>query len=353
MFKNKKMLLISVILVVVIVILMFLPIFNNNQGGSSLQNDVMPENNEKGYEASTQQTTDKNKTFLIGYSQCNFSEPWRAAMNEQMKAAVLEHPEFELILEDGMQDNNKQISDIESLVQKKCDLIFVSPNESKPLTDIIKRIYNSGIPIILLDRRVEGDSYTQYIGADNVAIGKRAGEWVANYLGDQGGNVVEISGSLGTSAQIERHQGFTQGIASNTKIKIIDSQSSDWLREKSIAVMERMLIDHLDIDVVFAHNDPSAEGAYTAAKNANREKEIKFIGIDALATPSGGIKGVIDGRISVTYLYPQGGQVAIESAYKLLVKKEVLEKNIELETLEITKSNAQKVLEMLEESLVN
>lgn len=350
MSKYKKMLFVSILLVLVIIILVFLPTLNGDKNKASFQNESRQENIKKGDETGNDLKIEKKKPYLIGYSQCNFSEPWRAVMNDQMKAAALKHPEFELIIKDGMQDNNKQTSDIESLIQKKCDLIFVSPNEAKPLTDIIENVYKSGIPIILLDRKIDGESYTQYIGADNFDIGKKAGEWAADYLGDKGGNVVEISGSLGTSAQIERHEGFLNGIKGNPEVKIIDSRSSDWLREKSIAVMEKMLNDHKKIDVVFAQNDPSAEGAYTAAKNANREKEIKFIDIDALPTPSGGIKGVIDGRISVTYLYPQGAQEAIESAYKLLVKKETLVKNLRLDTLEITKSNAVEILKKLEKN---
>jgi ribose transport system substrate-binding protein len=240
-------------------------------------------------------------------------------------------------MKDGLQDNNKQISDIESLIQKKCDLIIVSPNEAKPLTDIVEKVYNFGIPIIILDRKVEGESYSQFIGADNFAIGKKAGEWVINYLGDKGGNVVEILGSIGSSSQIDRHKGFLKAISKNPRVKVIDSGCSNWLREKAIAVMEKMLRDNIKIDVVFAHNDPSAEGAITAAKVAGREKNIKFISVDGLPNP--GIRSVMDGRISVTYLYPTGAREAIESAYKLLVKKETLVKNLKLESAEITKKH--------------
>jgi ribose transport system substrate-binding protein len=104
--------------------------------------------------------------------------------------------------------------------------------------------------------------------------------------------------------------------------------------------MEAMLQANKKIDIVYGHNDPAAEGAYIAAKNAGREKEMKFIGIDALPTPDGGIKSVMDGRISATYVYPTGGKDAIESAYKLLVKGEKLEKNVTLDTIEVTKDTA-------------
>lgn len=351
MYKHRKIFLIFALLLIIIAISLFLYSISSNVNNVSFTSEAS-QHDAGNSEEETFQTTTQNGHYLIGYAQVDFSEPWREVANEQMKAAVRKYPNFDLMITDGMQDNNKQISDIKSMVQKGCNLIIVSPNEEKPLTDIVETVYNSGIPIILLDRKTESNSYTQYIGADNFAIGKMAGTWVSNYLGKNGGNVVEITGSLGTSAQIDRHEGFLEGIKNNPNIKIIYSRSSDWLREKAISAMEEIISlsrnTNEKIDVVYAQNDPSAEGAYTAAKNANMEKEMKFIGIDALPTPGGGIQAVIDGRISVTYYYPQGSKEAIDSAYNLLVKKEPLTKNIKLETIGITKDNAEQVLQKLE-----
>lgn len=330
-----------------IFVIVLLPSLGGNSR-TGLPRDIGSEANINPGNSTIDRTANRSKKFLIGFAQCNFSEPWRAEMNDQMKAAVAKYPEFELTIKDGMQDNNKQISDIESLVQKNYDLIFVSPNEAKPLQDEIEKVYNSGIPIILLDRKIDGDSYTQYIGADNFAIGKKAGEWIVREAGGKDTNVVEISGSIGTSAQIDRHNGFQDAIKDHPNIRVIDSGSSDWLREKAIPVMERMLRENKKIDIVFSHNDPSAEGAYTAAKKANREKEMKFVGIDGLSSPGGGISSVRDGRISVTYIYPSGAKESIESAYKLLVKKETLVKNLKLDTMEITQSNALDILNKLQ-----
>lgn len=289
--------------------------------------------------------SNEKKAFRIGMAQCNFAEPWRVVMNQELNKAAAKYPEIELTIADGMQDNNKQISDIQGFMEKGYDLIIISPNEAKPLTAIVKKVYEAGIPVILMDRKVEGDYYTQFIGADNVQIGRMAGEWAARYLGEEGGNIIEIRGSDGTSAQKERRQGFVEGIAQNPKAQIIDSRNADWLRENGIRVMESMLEVHPKIDVVYGHNDPCAEGAYMAAHNVNRENEMAFIGIDALPTPDGGIQSVVDGRLNVTYVYPSGGKEVIENCYNLLVKGEPLKKNVTLETVEVTPENAVKVLQ--------
>lgn len=286
--------------------------------------------------------TDKD-SFLIGMSQANLGEPWRVAMNDQIAAAAEAHPEFEVVFADAAQDNSKQIADVENFIQQKIDLLIISPNEAKPLTAVVKKAFDAGIPVIVLDRKVEGDAYTQYIGGDNKLIGKKAGEYVAKMLAEKGGNVVEIKGLEGSTPQQERHDGFMEGISSNTNIKVIASQNSDWLRDKAITVMENVLQANKEIDVVYGHNDPAAEGAYIAAKNANREKEIKFIGIDGLPTPDGGLKAIIEGRLSATYIYPTGGKEAIDSAYEILVNKADVEKTTILDTIEVTKDNAEQV----------
>lgn len=285
----------------------------------------------------------EEKKYVIGMSQCNLGEPWRVAMNAQIEAAAKEYPEFEVIIADGMQDNSKQIADIENFIQMGVDLIITSPNEDKPLTNVIKSAYEEGIPVILLDRRIEGDTYTQFIGADNVLIGRECGKYVAEVLLPDGGKVCVIKGLEGTSAGADRDAGFREGIAGNDKIEIIADNNADWLREKAVTVAEEMLQVHDEIDLFYCLNDPMAEGAYIAAKNMGREADILFVGIDGLPTPDGGIKSVMDGRLSLSMIYPTGGKEAIESAYALLVEGKELEKEITLGTEVISPENAAEV----------
>lgn len=286
----------------------------------------------------------EEKTYVIGMSQCNLGEPWRVAMNDQIAAAAKDYPMFDVIYADAAQDNSKQIADIENFIQMQVDLIIASPNEATPLTNVIKRAYEAGIPVILLDRKIDGDTYTQFIGADNVYIGRVCGEYVADVLLPDGGKICEIEGLAGTSGGIERDQGFREGIAKNPKLEIIANNNADWLREKAITVAEEMLQVHDDIDLFYCLNDPMAEGAYIAAKNAGREKDILFIGVDGLPTPDGGIRSVMDGRLSLSMVYPTGGKEAIESAYKLLVLGEELEKVVTLGTEVINPDNAAELL---------
>ena len=245
----------------------------------------------------TVSAAEKKDKYVIGMSQCNLGEPWRVAMNDQIAMAAEKHPEFEVIFADAAQDNSKQIADIENFVQMGVDLIITSPNEATPLTNAVSAAYDAGIPVILLDRKIDGDKYTQFIGADNVDMGRIAGEYVADTLLPDGGKVCEIKGLEGTSGGIDRDNGFREGIKKNDKIEIVAVNNADWLREKAITVAEEMLQTNDEIDLFLALNDPMAEGAYIAAKNAGKEGDILFVGFDGLPTPDGGIRSVMDGRL--------------------------------------------------------
>ena len=225
------------------------------------------------------------------------------------------------------------------------DLIITSPNEATPLTNAVSAAYDAGIPVILLDRKIDGDKYTQFIGADNVDMGRIAGEYVADTLLPDGGKVCEIKGLEGTSGGIDRDNGFREGIKKNDKIEIVAVNNADWLREKAITVAEEMLQTNDEIDLFLALNDPMAEGAYIAAKNAGREGDILFVGFDGLPTPDGGIRSVMDGRLSMTQVYPTGGAEAIESAYQLLVEGKELDKTLTLTSEIVIPDNAEELLE--------
>ena len=292
----------------------------------------------------TVSAAEKKDKYVIGMSQCNLGEPWRVAMNDQIAMAAEKHPEFEVIFADAAQDNSKQIADIENFVQMGVDLIITSPNEATPLTNAVSAAYDAGIPVILLDRKIDGDKYTQFIGADNVDMGRIAGEYVADTLLPDGGKVCEIKGLEGTSGGIDRDNGFREGIKKNDKIEIVSVNNADWLREKAITVAEEMLQTNDEIDLFLALNDPMAEGAYIAAKNAGREEDILFVGFDGLPTPDGGIRSVMDGRLSMTQVYPTGGAEAIESAYQLLVEGKELDKTLTLTSEIVVPDNAEELL---------
>lgn len=280
------------------------------------------------------------KKWVIGMSQCNLGEPWRVQMNEDIQSAASQHAdEIEVIFKDAQNKTEVQQAQVREFIQMRVDLIIVSPKEARPLTQPVAEAYQKGIPVIVLDRKVEGDQYTCFIGADNVKIGREAGKFLVKLLGGKG-KVVELKGLMTSTPGQERHRGFMEGIA-GSQIEIIFDADCQWLEPIAQREMQSALARFPQIDAVYAHNDPSAHGAYLAARQEGkgREKTIKFIGIDAL--PHEGVRYVKEGILTATFEYPTGGKEAIETALKIL-KGEQVPKHITLGTRIFTKENVDK-----------
>lgn len=283
-------------------------------------------------------TSDGKKTFVIGMSQCNRGEPWRVQMDTDIAEAAKLHPELQVLFKDAQNKVEMQQSQVREFIQQKVDLIIISPKEARPLTQPVAEAMDAGIPVIVLDRKIEGDKYTCFIGADNVKIGREAGKYLAKIL-DGKGDVVELKGLMTSTPGQERHKGFMEGIA-GTQIRIIFAADCQWLEPNAQREMKSALARFPKIDAVYAHNDPSAHGAYLAARQEGkgREKTIKFIGIDAL--PHEGVRYVREGILTATFEYPTGGKEAIETALKIL-KGEKVPKVITLGTRIFTQENVE------------
>lgn len=274
------------------------------------------------------------KTYTIGMSQCNLGEPWRVQMDADVKAAAEKHPNLKVIFKDAQNDTLRQRSQIEEFVSQKVDAIIVSPKESQPLTEPIAKAYEAGIPVIVLDRAVMGDKFTCFIGADNVKIGRAAGEWLKKTLGGKG-TVVELKGLQTSQPGLDRNKGFREGIA-GSDINVAFEADMKWLEPNARKEMESALARLPKIDAVYGHNDPGAHGAYLAAQAAGRDKEMIFVGIDAL--PQEGVMYVKNGVLAATFQYPTGGAEAIDVVLKAL-QGGTVQKTIVLGSRLFTKEN--------------
>ncbi|UCD73979.1 MAG: substrate-binding domain-containing protein [Phycisphaerales bacterium] len=274
------------------------------------------------------------EVYTIGMSQCNLGEPWRVQMNKDVELAAEKHPNLEVVFKDAQNDTLKQRAHVEEFVSAGVDLLIISPKEAQPLTEPVAKAFQAGIPVIVLDRAVLGDQFTCFIGADNTKIGRAAGEWIAEQLGGAG-RVVELKGLMTSIPGQDRHSGFREGIE-GTDIEVIFEADMKWLESNARKEMESALARYDDIDMVYAHNDPGAHGAYLAAKAADRHEDIMFVGIDAL--PHEGIAYVIQDILDATFQYPTGGAEAIDVALRIFAGEEV-PKHIVLGSRLFTKDN--------------
>lgn len=257
--------------------------------------------------------------FRIGVAQCS-DDSWRHKMNDEILREAMFYDGVSVEIRSAADDNRKQAEDVHYFIDKGVDLLIISANEAAPMTPIVEEAYDKGIPVILIDRKILSDKYTAYIGADNNEIGRAVGNYIASRLGGKG-NVVELTGLSGSTPAMERHQGFMAAISRFPEIKLIDKADAAWERAPAEVEMDSMLRRNPKIDAVYAHNDRIAPGAYQAAKKVGREKEMVFVGIDALPGKGNGLEMVLDSVLDATFIYPTNGDKVMQLAMNILEKK--------------------------------
>lgn len=259
---------------------------------------------------------------VVVFSQCNNAEPYRAAQNEAMERLWAAQPDVKLVIMDAQQDSAKQISQIETSIRLAPSLLIVAPNERAPLTEVMGRALEAGIPVICLERDIAQPNYTTWIRADNEAIGRLVGDFVVAQLkakyGEPRGKVVELAGLKGVEAEINRRAGAHEVWKDFPKIEIVTESVANWLQSTAKDRMTEILSAVPQIDVVYARNDPMAMGAYLAAREKGREKEMIFVGVDGLEGEAGGIEKVRQGILAATFVYPLCVDKAVEIGTRLL-----------------------------------
>ena len=251
----------------------------------------------------------------IGLSQGTMNHPWRVAMvdgNRQYAKANLK--DVDLLVTDGQNTSTKQVSDVESLLAQGIKVLMISPLTSDALTPVVKEAMDAGILVVTMDRKVN-TPVTLHIGAENKPIGAQAAQELASVLGDKG-SIVEIQGTAGASATVDRHDGFAEELAKHPGMKVIAVQYADYLREPALKFMEDTLqrFPSGQIQAVYAHNDEMALGAIQALESAGRLKEVKVVGIDGQNTAFEAVKA---GKLTATFIYPFVAPEGIQYAYKL------------------------------------
>lgn len=289
------------------------------------------------------------RRYTIGVAQCS-EDSWRAKLNEELRTATYLYDNVDIRVVSADDNDTVQRAQIDRFIDDGVDLLIVSPNQMNSISEAVDRAYDSGIPVILLDRKTGSGKYTAFIGADNVEIGRSIGEFVATRLGGRG-TVVEIQGLDGSSPAVERHRGFTDVLGRYPDIHIIASPSGNWLQESGCEAMDAVMRKDTDrqIDCVFGHNDRMAVGAYETMKSYGADiGGMLFAGVDALPGADGGIARVQDGTLTVSCIYPTGGDKVMELAMNILEGRPYNKENT-LRAALVTRDNAGVMLMQAEE----
>lgn len=230
--------------------------------------------------------------IVVGYAQVGAESDWRTANTESFKSTFVEANGYKLIFDDAQQKQENQIKAIRNFIQQDVDYIVVAPVVETGWETVLAEAKAAGIPVILSDRMMklsDNSLYTCWVGGNFLKEGQDAAAWLDAYVKKAGRtnediNVVILQGTIGSSAQVGRTQGVTEGLAKNPKYKLLAKQTGEFTQAKGQEVMESFLKAYKDIDVVIAENDNMAFGAIDAIKAVGKVpgKDIIIISFDAV-----------------------------------------------------------------------
>jgi ribose transport system substrate-binding protein len=229
-------------------------------------------------------------TKRIGFVVTTLSNPYFVTMTDAAKAEMKNHSGFELTVQapESAVDVSRQVDLVQNMIAQKFDAIAIVPADSKAIIPSIGSANKAGIPVLILDNKIDkavaeksGVQTVTFIGSDNVAGGRLAGEYMIKSL-PKGGEVAILEGVSGVDAAIDRKAGFVSAVSGAPQLKIVASQPADWDREKGLNTLQNILQAHPNLKGVFACNDEMALGAVQAIHAAGKDHKIVVIGFDAI-----------------------------------------------------------------------
>ena len=283
--------------------------------------------------------------YRIGVSQCS-DDIWRDKQNAELRMGAYFHDNVELKFAAAYDSDERQVQQIDSLVNDGIDLLIVAPNQVQTISPAIDRAYDKGIPVIVFERKTNSQKFTAFISADNYEMGHVMGEYIASRLGGKG-SVLEIKGLEGSSPAIERHNGFMDALKDAPGISVVESLQGDWTEPTACEITRQWLANHRDtkVDLVFGANDRTAMGARKVLGTG-----VLYCGIDGLPGPAGGIQLVRDSLLDASYIYPTHGDQIIDLAVNILEGNHYDKETMLMSAL-VTRDNA-KVLLMESEEIM-
>ncbi|MDR5897576.1 substrate-binding domain-containing protein [Halomonas vilamensis] len=279
----------------------------------------------------------EEKTARVGFAQDTLANDWRLQQVKDVEAELAYYPEIEFVYTNANESVAQQALHIRQLAGD-VDVLVVSPRVKSVLSQVIADVHDAGVPVILVDRGIDGPHYTSFIRPNNTAIGRAAAQHLVNAL-DASGTVLMLEGVAGASVTQQRAQGFTDVMKRHPNIHIV-ARTGNFLRADALRAVQHVIEDGITFDAIFAQSDSMATGARMAMVEAGLDlSHIPIIGIDYIEEAKAAI---LDGTQSVSFTYPTGGKEAAELAVRLL-RGESVPKNVILPSVKVTIDNVKDV----------
>ncbi|MET8585186.1 substrate-binding domain-containing protein [Streptomyces collinus] len=244
------------------------------------------------------------KHVTIGFAGPQADHGWLNAINDNAKNRAERYSDVSLEVTEGSNDTAQQIGQIETLINKKVDVLVVLPADGKALTQVGLKAMRAGIPVVNLDRVFNSaQAYRCYIGGDNYGMGLNAGRYIGEKLkGKPNARVVELAGLDNLELTKQRTQGFDDALENYPNIRKVARQAAEFTVESGQAKMAQLLQAQSGFDALWNHDDDQGVGALRAIEQAGRDDFLMVGGAGALSAFQAIKKD--DGVLKATVLYP-------------------------------------------------
>jgi ribose transport system substrate-binding protein len=273
--------------------------------------------------------------IVLGYSVQDLGNQYWVTVANGIKSRAKEVG-LDVVVLDARTDPNKQLSQIEDLLQKKVNVLLLSPWDPDSASTGVKAANKKKVPVVVLDVGVSSGKIETFIVSDNLQGGQLAGEYIAKLIGGKG-KVAHIQCQLGYKIPALRGEGFTK-VMNSEGIGIVAKQPADSQRSLGLTVMQNILQAHPDLNAVFCENDEMALGAMEAVKAARKQDQVKVVGFDGTGDA---VKSIQNGEMAGTVAQQpyEMGRMGVDAALKVLKKVKLPEVTYVPVKL-ITKENA-------------
>ncbi|MFE7764599.1 substrate-binding domain-containing protein [Streptomyces sp. NPDC057438] len=244
------------------------------------------------------------KAVTIGFAGPQADHGWLNAINQNAKSRAERYEDVTLEITEGSNDTAQQIGQIETLINKKVDVLVVLPADGKALTQVGLKAMRAGIPVVNLDRIFNSpQAYRCWIGGDNYGMGLNAGHYIGEQLKDKSdARVIELAGLDNLELTKQRTQGFDDALKNYPNIKKVARQAAEFTVESGQAKMAQLLQAQSKFDALWNHDDDQGVGALRAIEQAGRDDFLMVGGAGALSAFQAIKKD--DGVLKATVLYP-------------------------------------------------
>ena len=248
-----------------------------------------------------------DQPLTVMVSTPGFSFPFFVHMVDQLHEEADSIGNITIIDADAQDDSVKQSSDVDTAIMQGVDAIIISPKDVTALAPAIQEAVDAGIPVVTIDRYVEGvDGILAHVGAENVLGGEAQGQWIVENYPD-GATVINLQGTPGAGPAIARNEGLHNVLdAVSEQYPIVAEQTANFRRDEGLSVTSSLLASLPEApDVIVAANDDMALGAIQAVAEAGLTGQVAVLGFDALPEA---LAAVNDGTLAGTVEQFPGGQ---------------------------------------------